>query len=98
VTVGYPINKATIDSRAGYLVKTLRDTLEQAATLKGVLDGLTTQQLVAMGYDETTNQEVSVLKSALTDLYNLGRVANGQAAQSPANNFFFWAARLTGVE
>ena len=98
MAVGYPINKNVIDSRAGYLVKTLRDTLAGIETMKGRLDALTTQQLVDMGYDEATLQEVSVLKSAFTDLANLALVANGQGTQAQVNDFFFWADRLTGVE
>lgn len=101
MTVGYPVNKAVIDSRAGYLVKTLRDVFDGIQTLKGVLDGLTTDQLVAMGYVENVGTgvtEVSWLKSGITDLAALAAVANGQQAQTPANDFFFWADRLTGVE
>lgn len=98
---GYPVNKNVIDSRAGYLVKTLRDTLAQVVTLKAVLDGLSTEQLEAMGYVEDTESgvtEVSWLKSGITDLAALASVANGQGTQAQANDFFFWADRLTGVE
>lgn len=101
MSAGYPVNKAVIDSRAGYIVKTLRDTLAQAVTLKAVLDGLTTEQLEAMGYVEdaqTGQTEVSWLKSGITDCAALSAVANGQQAQPAANDFFFWADRLTGVE
>ena len=98
MTVGYPINKAVIDSRAGYLVKTLRDVFDGIEVLKGVLDGYTTAQLEAMGYDETTLTEVSILKSGITDLDNLRKVATAQGTQAAANNFFFWANKLTGVE
>lgn len=95
MTVGYPINKAVIDSRAGYLVKTLHDVLTGANVLKARLDALTNADLVGMGY---TDAEATLLKAAFTDLYNLNRVATGQATQSPANNFFFSADKLTGVE
>jgi hypothetical protein len=95
---GYPINKAVIDSRVGYLVKTLRDVFDGVETMKGVLDGLTTAQLVAMGFDEDTLTEVSILKSGVTDLDNLRKIAHGQGAQPAANDFFYWANKLTGVE
>lgn len=95
MTVGYPINKAVIDSRVGYLVKTLHDIFEGVEKMKGVLDALTTEDLTTMGYTEA---EVAVLKSGITDVNSLSQVAHGLATQSPANNFFFWADKLTGVE
>ena len=95
MTVGYPVNKAVIDSRAGYLVKTLRDVFAGVQTLKGVLDGLDDPTLTGMGY---TSTEIAWLKSGITDLYNLANIANGQGTQAQANDFFFFADRLTGVE
>ena len=98
MTVGYPINKDVINSRAGYLIVTLRQVFEGIETMKGVLDRYTTQDLVDMGFDEATLSEVSTLKSAFTDLNNLAQIANNNGTQATANDFFFWADKLTGVE
>ena len=96
MAAGYPINRAVIDSRAGYIVKTLRETLDMAITLKtNVLDGLDTTALQALGYSAA---EAADLKSGIADIVNLAATARGQRAQSPATDFFFFAKKLTGVE
>lgn len=96
MAAGYPINRAVIDSRAGYIVKTLRETLAQAVTLKAVLDTVEAGAgLLSLGYTAT---EVTELKNGIADIANLAATANGQRAQSPASDFFFAAKKLTGVE
>lgn len=97
MAAGYPINRAVIDSRAGYIVKTLRETLAQAVTLKGVLDGLDSATLQASPFSYTAT-EVTELKNGIADIANLAATATGQRAQSPASDFFFNAKKLTGVE
>lgn len=92
--LGYPTNKTEIDNRAGYLVLTLRETLDAIARVKDFLDGKSTADLVALGY---TDAEAAVLKSAFGDLANLNKVAHGQATQAQANDFFFWAKQLAGL-
>lgn len=95
MAAGYPINRAVIDSRAGYIVKSLRDLFDQAAILKGVVDGLNDAALTSFGYSAA---EITELRNGVTDISNLALTAKGQRAQSPANNFFFNANKLTGVE
>jgi hypothetical protein len=95
MAAGYPVNRAVIDSRAGYIVKTLKDTLAQAVTLKGVLDGLNDAALTSMNY---TTTEITELRNGIADISNLAATANGQRAQTPASDFFFNAKKLTGVE
>jgi hypothetical protein len=94
MSAGFPIDKPTLDARAGWLVQQLRDTLEQIVTVKSVLDGLDEAALEAMGY---TADDVATLKSGFTDLSNLAAVAHGQQAQPQASDFFFFAKRLTGL-
>jgi hypothetical protein len=94
VTVGFPLTKDTVDSRAGQLAVLARDLFREVNDLKLQLDAFTAQQLVdGMAYTLT---EANTLKSAMTDLYNLGQVANGLATQTPANNFLFWSSKLVG--
>lgn len=97
MAAGYPINRAVIDSRAGYIVKTLRETLAQAVTLKGVLDTYDVAALQAAPFNYTAG-EANELKNGIADIANLAATANGQRAQSPASDFFFNAKKLTGVE
>jgi antibiotic biosynthesis monooxygenase (ABM) superfamily enzyme len=95
MSVGFPTDKGTVDQRVASVAWQLRSTFEQVATIKAWLDTQTDQDLIDRGY---TSGEVAVLKSAYTDLDNLGKVAHGQQAQSPANDFFFWAKQLLGVQ
>lgn len=97
MTVGFPLTKDQLDTRLGQIAMTIRDQLLEASRLKAKLDTLTTSDLVALGYDETTKSEVSTMKSAYTDLDKLAQIANGQATQATANDFLFWAKKLLGV-
>lgn len=95
MAVGLEINKAVIDSRVGNLAWQLRDQLGAVQRVKQWLDSKTDQELIAMGY---VQGEVDVLKSAFTDLNKLARIADGLDTQAQANDFFFWADKLTGLQ
>lgn len=94
MSIGYPTDKATIDARVGNSVIALRNQLEDVTRIKAWIDTQTDAQLIALGYVQA---DVDVLRPAFTDLANLAKVANGQATQAQANNFFFWAGKLTGL-
>lgn len=93
--VGLPVDKSTLDQRAGSLAWQLRSTFEQIAILKAWLDGQQDADLVGLGY---SSGDVAVLKSAFADLASLSQVAHGQASQAQAKDFFAFAGRLTGVQ
>jgi hypothetical protein len=97
MTLGYPQGKAQIDSKAGGLALTVRNALRDIVAFKAFLDGKTDAQLmdVSIGY---TQQEVNDLRAAFTDLKKLSDIANAQATQPAASNFFFNAVKLYGVE
>jgi hypothetical protein len=97
MSVGFAVDKGVIDGRAGNIVMQLREYFDQVSLLKVWLDATpdTTLQAAPFSY---TAPEVATLKSAITDLDNLRKVANGQQAQAQANNFFFWANKLTGIQ
>lgn len=92
---GIPVNKDIINGRAGYLVKTLRDTLAEVGRLKAYFDSVGTPGLTGLGF---TTDEAALLGSAFGDLDKVRRIANGQDTQAEASDFFFWAKRLTGIE
>ena len=94
MTVGYTVNKQTIDNRVGQLVQTLRETLDGVARAKAYLDALPDGDLQTLGYNPT---DITALRASMTDLANLRATALGQRAQSPASNFFFNADKLTGI-
>ena len=95
MSVGLPVDKNVIDNRVGNLAWQLRDQLNAVRRVKAFLDARTVQDLQALGYSET---EANVLKSAFTDLDKLARVADGDEVQEQANDFFFWASKLTGLQ
>lgn len=95
MAVGYPLNKATLDSRLGYLTVTLRDTLDDWAILKSQTDSLLDADLTALGYSAA---DITAIRGIAASMAQLRLVANGQATQSPASNFFFFANKVTGVE
>lgn len=98
MTVGLPITKADIDTKAGALVITLRDTLAKCAAFSDLLNDTTIfandAALTALGY---TAGEVTTLRAAFTDLKALYNVARAAQAVPSANDFWFNAKHLTGV-
>jgi hypothetical protein len=91
---GFPTTKADIDARIGGVVVTLRDTLESAKRIDDWLDAVTDEELTAKGY---SSDEVATIKSAFNSLVVLRNVANGQATVANADDFFFFARKLTGL-
>jgi hypothetical protein len=98
VALGLPRDKASIDSKAGALVTTLRETLRECAAFSDLLSdtGIFANDaaLTALGYSAG---EVTALRAAFTDLKALYNVANNNGTVLSNNNFFFNAKQLTGV-
>lgn len=92
--LGFPTNKLDVDSRAGQLALTLRDTFVQVVTFKAWLDTQTDAQLIGLNY---TQAEVTLLRAAYTDLVNLNNIAHAQGTQPAASDFFWNAKHLTGL-
>jgi hypothetical protein len=95
MSVGLSSDKATIDGRSGNIVWQLRELLDEVQTFKAFLDGKQDTDLTALGY---SSAEVTLLRASFTDLDKLRQIAHAQATQSPANDFFFNAGKLTGVQ
>lgn len=95
MAVGFPVDKNTIDQRVGALAFQLRSTLDQVQIVKVWLDGKLDSDLTALGY---AAGDITVLRAAYTDLDNLRKVAHAQGTQAVANDFFFNAGKLTGVQ
>lgn len=95
MTLGYAQGKLQVDSKAGALALTLRNTFRDVVQFKAFLDSKTDTDLTNLGY---TAQEVTDLRAAFIDLKKLSDIANGQATQPAASNFFFNAVKLYGVE
>lgn len=95
MSLGLPSDKVTLDNRVGQLAWNLRTTLDQVQTVKLWLDGKLDSDLTGLGYSAA---EVTTLRAAFTDLDNLRKVAHALATQPAANDFFFNANKLTGLQ
>jgi hypothetical protein len=103
MTVGFAMDKASIDNRAGTIVLALRQNLQYAADLCALFNNTNifadNAAFLAYGWNQT---EVNFLRGAFTDIggssgSSLYRISHGQAALGGASDFFFNAQHLTGV-
>jgi hypothetical protein len=98
MSVGFTLNKVDLDNKAGSLAMSLRDDLARCAAFCDLLNDTSVfaddAALVALGY---TQGEVTTLRAAFTDLKKLWSISHAAATQSPANDFFFNAKHLVGV-
>jgi hypothetical protein len=92
---GFPTTKNDIDARIGSLIVVIRDSLDAAVRIDTWLDATSDQDMTAKGY---TTDEVATIKSAFNALAVLRNVANGQATVPNADDFLFFARRLTGLQ
>lgn len=94
MSVGFPQNKLDVDSRAGQLALTLRDTLRDVRNFKVFLDSKTDTELTALAYSAA---EVTLIRAAYVDLDKLAQISSAAATQPAASDFFFNAKKLLGV-
>lgn len=95
MSVGLPVTKNEIDTRAGDLARAFQRMAGDVSTLKGYLDGATEEVLVEYGY---TANEVAVLKTAITDLKQLlVDIGYGVEPLPAAKDFTAFLRQLWGV-
>lgn len=94
MTVGFPIDKATINNTLGSLVVTVRDSLAAAERINEIVWALPEEKLVDLGYSA---EDIALLKSSTSDLAALARVATGRQTPNGASNFFFHSGKLAGL-
>jgi hypothetical protein len=94
MSVGLPVTKSEIDSRAGDIARNFQQIFEDVATMQGYLLATINTDLIALGY---TDQEVAVLKTAFTDLELLGKIWIGAEALPGPKDFRTFVRQLWGV-
>jgi hypothetical protein len=97
VAVGYTIDKATLDNRAGALVTACWTDLDEIRKFKSWLDDAAHNTAYMTGTIGYTTADDTLLRAAFTDLDKLRQIAHAGATQSAANDFFFSAKALTGI-
>lgn len=97
MAIGYPITKTGLDNTMGGLVVAVRDSLNSVVSFKALLDDtavLPDAVLTALGYG---SGEITTIRASFTDLKKLSDISRAAATQSPANDFWFNAKLLAGV-
>jgi len=94
MSVGLPVTKQEIDTRAGDLARAFQDHFGDVGTLQMYLEATPNADLVALGY---TDQEVATLKTAFADLTQLTTIWTGTAALPAAKDFRIFVRQLWGV-
>ena len=94
MSVGLPATKQEIDSRAGDIARAFQRTFADVVTLQSYLAATPDGDLVTLGYSAN---EVAVLKTAFTDLTQLGTIWTGSAALAQAKDFRTFVRQLWGV-
>lgn len=94
MSVGMSVSKQEIDARAGDLSRGFQKAFGDVATLKSFLDATPDADLMALGY---TQGEVTVLKSAIADLWQLTALWSGQATLAQSKDFRVFVQQLWGV-
>jgi len=92
--VGLPVTKTEIDARAGDLARSFQNNFQDTATLQGYLDATDQATLEGLGY---TPDDVASLKTAISDLAQLGRIWAGAEPLAAAKDFRTFVRRLWGV-
>jgi hypothetical protein len=94
MSVGLPVMKTEIDTRAGDIARSFQRNFEDVFTMQTYLEATPNPDLVALGY---TDQEVAVLKTAFADLTQLATIWNGAVALPAAKDFRTFVRQLWGV-
>ena len=94
MAAGFQVTKDALNQRAGSVVVAGEAWFEDVERLAAWLAATPDASLTALGF---STDDVAQMKSAFADLDNLRLTAYGQRTQSPASNFFFWAAKLRGI-
>jgi hypothetical protein len=94
MSVGLPVTKSEVDSRAGDIARAFQRAFEDVGTMQTYLEATPNPDLVALGY---TDQEVATLKTAYTDLTELATIWVGSAALAAPKDFRTFVRQLWGV-
>jgi hypothetical protein len=97
MSVGIPIDKASLDNTAGSTARSLFAAFANVQRIKAFLDATPDVTLQAQPYGYTAG-EIAILKSSYTDLNNLAVIFNGSASglSLPRDHRTF-AAQIIGI-
>jgi hypothetical protein len=94
MSVGLPVTKAEVDTRAGDIARAFQRSFEDVLTMQTYLEATPNADLVALGYSD---QEVATIKTAFADLTQLSHIWVGAEALPAAKDFRTFVRQLWGV-
>lgn len=94
MSVGLPVTKNEIDTRAGDIARAFQRNFEDVGTMQAYLAQTPDPDLVALGY---TPDEIASLKTAYVDLEQLAKIWAGAEALPAPKDFRTFVRRLWGV-
>lgn len=97
---GYSRTKEILNARVGFLAVQVRDGLEEWLKIKAYCDAHPVPQDpqtddLGLGF---TADDAATIRASAAAMAQLHAVAHGQAAQSPASDFFWDAENLTAFD
>jgi len=94
MSVGLEVTKKEIDTRSGDTCRAFQRAFDDVITMQSYLNSTPDADLVNLGY---TSNEVAVLKTAFTDLTQLGNIFIGAASLTTAKDFRTFVKQVWGV-
>lgn len=97
MSVGFPLSKADLDNTTGREAGAVWDSLAQVSKRNTWLNDSSHSDanlLTPLGY---SGSEITTLRAAFTDLNKLWQISHAAATQASANDFFFNAKLLGGI-
>jgi hypothetical protein len=94
MSVGLPVTKDEIDSRAGDIARQFQRLFGDVVTMQQYLLATPNPDLIELGY---TDQDVAALKTAFTDLMLLAGIWVGDEALAAPKDFRVFVQQLWGV-
>jgi hypothetical protein len=94
MAVGYALQRAEIDARAGEITRHFQKAFDDVAVMQGFLTRTVDADLIALGY---TANDVALLKTAFADLTQLGRIFLGAEPLPAVKDFRTFVGQLWGV-
>ena len=94
MSVGLPVSKGEIDSRAGDISRQFQSIFNDVIILQSYLEATPNTDLIELG---CSDQDVALLKTAFADLIQLSKIWTGAEALEQPKDFRAFVRQLWGV-
>lgn len=94
MSVGIVVSKADYDTNSGTLARQISEWAQDATNLSSNLLTLSDPELINLGY---TQDDVTLLRTCVADMFKLAEVYYGHAEQTPAYDYRSFLNRISGL-